>query len=92
MRKQLRSTLIASAALILLAMSPSWAAPDGALDSKLNAPEQVKKVKTNLDAPGQVKKVKNFEAPEIDIGAGGAGIAVLVIALLLAAERRSRSS
>lgn len=81
MRKQLRSTLIVSAALILLAMSPSWAAPGGDKGSNPNA---------NPNAPGQVKKT--FEAPEIDVGAGGAGIAVLVIALLLAAERRSRSS
>lgn len=77
MRKQLRSALIASAALILLAMSPSWAAPGG-----VPGP--------NPEAPGQVKKT--FDAPEIDVGAGGAGIAVLVIALLLAAERRSRFS
>ncbi|HJW29805.1 MAG TPA: hypothetical protein VJ508_11270, partial [Saprospiraceae bacterium] len=32
------------------------------------------------------------QAPEIDVGAGGAGLTVLAIALLLAAERRSRSS
>lgn len=76
MRKQLRATLIASAALILLTMSPSWAAPG---DNK--GPN-----------PNALGKVKKFEAPEINVGAGGAAIAVIVIALLLAAERRSRSS
>lgn len=69
------SALVGAAALTLLATGPSWAAPGGTPGP-------------NPNAPGQQKK---FDAPEIDIGAAGAGLSILVIALLLAAERRSRS-
>ena len=82
MKKQLRSGLIAGTALMVLAMSPSWAAPGGVPGPNPDAPGQIK------EAPErQIKK-----APEIDVGAGGSAIALLVGGLLLAAEKRRRSS
>lgn len=75
MRKQLCSALIASAALIMLAIPPSWAAHDGFTPPGHGG-----------TPPGHSK------VPEINVGAGGAGLTVLAIALLLAREKRSRSS
>ena len=78
MRKQLHSALIASAALMMLTIPPSWAQQGYCNNDK--------------STPGQDKKTCSNGAPEIDVGAGGAGLTVLAIALLLASERRSRGS
>jgi len=76
MKKRLRSVLIASAATMLLAAGNCWAVSGN----------------QNGCGPSGGKPPKCNQVPEIDVGAGGTAIALLVSALLLAAEKRRRSS
>lgn len=77
-----RQTLIASAVTMLLVAGNCWAAAStqGCISSggKANG------------CPSETIPVTG--APEIDIGAGGGAIALLVGALLLAGEKRRHSS
>lgn len=77
--KKLRLGLMASAAILMLSLNASWAAPGG---------------ESGCPPNGQGDKSsggKCFKAPEIDAGAGSGALALLIGGLLLAAEKRRRS-
>lgn len=77
-KKRFRSGLIAISATLLLAGGHCWAA------------DPIDSVQIGKPRPCSGRNCK--QVPEIDVGAGGTALALLVSALLLAAEKRRRVS
>lgn len=80
MKEQLWPRLVASAVLMMFMIGSAWAARGG-------DPGCPKGGTGDIASKGQCVK-----APEIDVGAGGGAIALLVGGLLLVAEKRRRIS